>query len=202
MLYEDKELPQTWDDFLQEEFQGEIVMPDPAMSGTAYTWLVAQLLRYDDMEDGWEYVENFARQVGTVTASGVAPSRMAGTGEFTFAVTFAHDAARNIQAGFPMEFVVPGKTGSTTGNISVVKDGPNGEEAANKFIEWYLDVEAQQMHTDYRFEPSMNQQVILPGGLPEFEDLELVEYDADWAAENRDEFLSRWEEVIDAPLQE
>ncbi len=200
-LWPDKDIPQTWDDFLDPAFRDEIVMPNPVLSGTAYTFVLTILLQYEDEEEGWSYLERFTPQLGLVTASGVAPSRMVAVGEFPIGVTFAHDAARNIRAGFPMEFVVPGKTGSTTGLISVVKGGPNGAEAADHFINWYLSVDAQQLHTDLRLEASMHSEVILPAGLPRFVDLELVDIDADWAAAERDRILERWEEVLDAPVQ-
>jgi iron(III) transport system substrate-binding protein len=193
----DREIPRTWDDFLAPEYAGEIVMPNPVLSGTAYTFVLSNLLRYEDMEDGWAYLEAFADQIGLMTASGVAPSRMVAIGEFPFGVTFAHDAARNIRAGFLMEFIVPGKTASSTGNISAVKNGPNGDEAADHFINWYLGVDAQQLHTDLRLEASMNSQVFLPSGLPQFEDLDLVTIDSEWAAQNRAEILERWETFVD-----
>ena len=192
----DHEYPETWDDFLRPEYAGWVVMPDPATSGTAYTFVTAHLLRGG--EEDWSYLEQYVGQVDLFTSSGVAPARMASIGEYAFAVTFAHDALVNIQAGFPARFVVPGATGGTVGTTAAVVGGPSGDEAADHYIDWLMSLSPQQLLVDLQFVASMHEEVILPAAHPDITAVEFVAVDPEWAATERDRILERWEDVVDA----
>lgn len=195
-LFPGRDFPSTWEDFLNPDYQGHFVMPDPVSSGTGYTFLTSHLLRGG--EEDWSYLETFAPQVDLFTASGVAPSRLTSMGEYTFGVTFAHDALANINAGFPARFVIPGSVGGTVGVVSAVKGGPNGQEAADHFINWIMSQDAQQLIVDLQHVGSLHESVFLPPGYPDADTIQFVEVDASWASENRERILTQWEEIVDA----
>ncbi|WP_165492158.1 ABC transporter substrate-binding protein [Egibacter rhizosphaerae] len=191
----DDPYPETWDDLLDEQYEGALAIAEPASSGTSYNMLVTQVFRLGE-DEAFDWYEEFDRTVGQYTSSGAAPARMAGAGEFTLAVTFGHDILTPIQAGFPLELVYPEDTGFEIGAVSIIDDGPN-PEAAEVFVDWMLGPEANQLHTDLSLRVPLRDDVELPGAADPVDELDLVDgFDAEWAGEQRDHLLDEWEERV------
>ena len=74
-------MPETWKDLLRPEFRGEIVMPNPQLSSTGYTFLSSYLQKYGQAE-GWAFFEQLDKNVNHYTKKGLAPAQLVATGEF------------------------------------------------------------------------------------------------------------------------
>ncbi len=194
-LFGDRELPATWEDLLDPAFAGEIVVTDPVASSTAYLFVQVQLQRLGD-EAGWDYLEQLIPQVGQFPSSGSAPAQLVSSGEYTFGVSYIHALARNVAEGLPLAVVVPPGTGGEIGSISVIRGGPN-QEAAHRFVDFILSAPAQQLFTDRSLTAPLHPDVVLPTGVLSASDIDMIDFDADLAAEQRDEVLNRWSELVD-----
>lgn len=188
-------LPSTWDDLLNPEFAGEIVLTDPTASSTAYLFLQAQLQRLGE-EAGWKYVEALAPLVGQFPSSGGAPPQLVGTGEYAIGVAYLHALARYRNEGFPVETIVPPLTAGEVGAVSVIAGGPNTENA-QAFIDFVLSVGAQEAFAAQSFSTPLNVDAVLPPGVRSSTDYDLLDYDAEKAGHERDATLEKWQQVVD-----
>ncbi|PWU56474.1 hypothetical protein DLJ47_06040 [Micromonospora sp. S4605] len=178
-------LPQTWDDLLIPELKGKLVMPNPTLSGTGYTFVATQIFRFGgDEAAAWRYLDGFNALVGQYTDSGGAPSQLVATGEYVAGVSFAHDLLNVSDAGFPVELVYPKPTGLVISGNALVEGAPN-PEGGQRFIEWLQGKEASQMIVDLVHSYPVRTDVTLPEGAKSLGDLELVDYDPVRAGEMR-----------------
>lgn len=190
------ELPQTWDDLLKPEFKGNIVIAHPASSSTAYNFL-ATIIQLKGEEEGFEYLQKFNEQVRQYTKSGSAPGRMAGLGEAPIAIGFLHDAIKYQEEGYKdLIFTSPQDgTGYEIGAAAIIKGGPD-QEAAKMFIDWCLSAEAQELgKTIGSFQFLTNLGAEPPEQAKSLKNAELINYNFQWAADHREEFLEKFIEV-------
>lgn len=190
------ELPQTWDELLKPEFTGNIVIAHPGSSSTAYNFL-ATILQVKGEEEGFEYLQKFNEQVRQYTKSGSAPGRMAGMGEAPIAIGFLHDAIKYQEEGYKdLVFTAAEEgTGYEIGAAAIIKGGPD-QEAAQMFIDWCLSKEGQELgKTVGSFQFLTNPDAIPPEQALSLKDTQLIDYDFQWAADNRDAFLEKFMEL-------
>lgn len=182
--------PKSWEDLLDPAYKNEIVVANANTSGTGYTFVVNQLRRLGE-EEGWKYLDAFHENVHHYTRSGAAPARMVGAGEFIIGITFGHDILKPLAAGYPLKLVYPPGTAWEIGGLSIIKGGPN-EAAAKQFVDWMLGRDAGQIHSDLSLRISTRTDVSLPPGATPLEEIVLIDYYLDWAAEHRDRILDEW----------
>ena len=192
---EDLEKPTSFFDLLDPAYQGEIIMPDPLSSGTAYT-MVAAMAQLIGEDEAFDFFQELDQNVGLFTRSGFTPAQRAGIGEFLLAINFLHDQLLVAQAGFNIESIVPEDAGWEIGGVSIIAGGPN-TEAARAFKDFALSREAGQLHTDLTQRISTRPDVVLPEGVVPLEELPIfLEYDLVRAAEEREALLDRWEREV------
>ncbi len=182
--------PETWEDLLDPAYKDEIVVANANTSGTGFVFAVNHLRRLGE-EAGWEFLDAFDQNVHHYTKSGAAPARMVGAGEFIIGIAFGHDVLKPLIAGYPLKLVYPPETAWEIGGVSIIKGGPN-EDSAKKFIDWVLGQEAGQVHSDLSMRISTRVDVKLPPGAVPLEDIVLIDYYLDWAADNRERILDEW----------
>lgn len=80
--------PSRWQDLLNPVYKEKVVMPDPNVSGTAYTFFQS-LIDTVGEEEAKEYVKSFAGQVGEVTVNGYMPVELVASGEYMIGINFS-----------------------------------------------------------------------------------------------------------------
>lgn len=185
-----KPYPAAWPDLLDPAFKGEIIMPSPLSSGTAYTF-VATILQGMGIEKGWEYLTSLHNNVAQYTTSGAAPGRSVAAGEFTIAVNFGYDQVVTARGGYPLKIIYPPKTGPEIMIVSIINNGPNAD-AAKKYANWMLEKKAQQLYTDLTSQGPVRPGVLLPPEATPVEKMDFVNYDFKWAADNRTQIINEW----------
>ena len=187
------EMPTSWADFLKSEYNQEIVVAHPGSSGTAYTML-ATIVQMMGEEKAMEYFKQFSPHVRQYTKSGTAPGRMAGLGETTVGITFLHDAIKYKKEGYEDIIIsapVEG-TGYEIGGVALLKNGPD-QENAKMFIDWVLTKEVQEMgKTIGSFQFLTNVDAMPPEEALPIKDTELIDYDFQWAGENKRRLVERF----------
>ncbi|KAA0764924.1 ABC transporter substrate-binding protein [Bacillus sp. SH5-2] len=132
--------PSRWQDLLNPVYKGKIVMPDPNVSGTAYT-LFQSLIDTLGEKEAKEYVKNLAEQVGEVTVNGYIPAELVASGEYMIGINFMGDQRMLQKQGFPIVSNEPEQTGLSVNAISKLKRAPSGI-IADLFIDYCLSEEA------------------------------------------------------------
>lgn len=185
------EPPRSWDDFLKPEFKGLAMMAHPSTSGTAYT-VLATILQMKEEEAGWKFLKNYADQVFQFTRSGSAPARFVGQGEAAVCVAFSHDIIRQIESEkLPLVLTFPEEgTGYEIGGMAIIK-GARHPDAAKKWFDWALSPETQALGPKYKaYQAPTVKEVELSH--PELLEVNLIDYNFNWAAEHKTEFVNKF----------
>lgn len=188
--------PQSWEDLLKPEFKGQIVTAHPGSSGTAYTML-ATVLQLNGEEAGLQYMQKLNGQIRQYTKSGTAPGRMVGLKEIPIGITFLHDAIKYRLEGFKdIVIAAPSEgTGFEIGGVAILANGPD-QEAAKMFVDWALTKEAQELGGQVgSFQFLTNPNAIPPEEALELKDTLLIDYNFEWAGQNRGALVEKFNEI-------
>ncbi len=192
--FPDKQYPHSWDELISDDFSGEIVMTDPVASSTAYLFLQDQLQRLG-WDKGWEYLIKLSSLVGQFPDSGSAPPKLIGTGEYALGISYLHALAKYRSQGFDIQLIVPPQSVGDVDCVAILKNTKN-LEAAKKFVDFMLSVEAQELMSELTFTIPVNPKAnAIEGSIP-LSQIDLINYDLQKASEQKDEVLSIWMENV------
>ena len=191
--------PTSWEDLLNPVYKGQIQMPNPQSSGTAYN-IIASLVVIAGEEKAFEYMKRLNPNIQTYTSSGTGPSKAVAVGQCAIGIQFTPAFFEFIENGYPLEVIYP-KEGVwfEAPAVSILK-GAKNLQAAQALVDWLVSKKGQDVFTDAKtfFYP------IIPGaklgkGMPPFESLKTINVDAKWAGENKKRLVDRWvKEVLPA----
>jgi iron(III) transport system substrate-binding protein len=184
-------MPASWADLTKPIYKGQVVMPNPASSGTGYLSVASILQRMGEAE-GWKYLDALDKNIAEYTKSGSKPCKDAAAGERAVGVSFEYVALEMKKKGSPVEMVLP-KEGSgyeMEANALTKKGAKN--PAAKQFLDWAASEEAMALYAKY-FAAVGVAGMPVPEGLPK--DISKVVYpnDFEWSAKNRDRILAEWQ---------
>ena len=183
--------PESWDDLLKPEFEGQVMVAHPSTSGTSYT-AIATVLQMRGEEAGWQYLQQYAKQIAQYTKSGAAPAKFVGQGEAAVAIVFSHDIVNEIDNNqMPLQLTFPAEgTGYEIGGMAIVK-GAKHPQAARLWFDWALTPEAQALGPKYKaYQAPTVKGVELSH--PELLQVKLIDYDFQWAGENKKAIVDRY----------
>ncbi|AOT72103.1 ABC transporter substrate-binding protein [Geosporobacter ferrireducens] len=190
-------VPKSWEELLQSEFKWMIAMPNPNTSGTGYT-ILATLIQLYGEEEAFDYFRKLHEQIGWYTTSGSTSGRLVGAGDMGVAILFAQDAVKFFKEGFNQIVISFPKegTGYEIGAVAMIHNGPETEEA-QKFIDWILTKQAQELGKQVgNYHLLTNREAVSPAEAFPLSELNVVEYDHEWAGLNRQNILERWNRII------
>lgn len=188
------EPPTSWFDLFRPEFCGKISVAFPYTSGTGYTRFATLVFLLGE-DKALEYEKKLSECIHHYTKAGSAPVTEVGLGEVAVGVAFAHDViAKGVAKGYPVVLSFPKEgTGYEIGAMALIKGAPE-LDLAKVFYDWMLSAEAQSLFKKWYRIP-LNPEAELAEGLVTAEMVNLVEYDALWAAQNRDRLCELWQRV-------
>lgn len=190
-------VPTTWKDLLKPEYRGQIQMPTPQSSGTAYN-LVASLVLMWGEDEAFQYLKALNTNIQTYTQSGTAPSQAVALGQAGVAIQFTPAFLKLMDEGYPLKLVFPAEgVGYEAPAVSIIKGAPN-LEAAKKLVDWLLSVEGQNtLSREKTYFFPVRPDAETGEGLPAVSEIPLIEYDAIWAGQQRERLVNRWiDEVL------
>ena len=189
-------MPTSWADLLDPVYEGEIVMPNPASSGTGYLQ-IASLLQMMGEEEGWEFLRALDKNMAQYIKSGSRPCNVASQGEYAIGASFALRAIKNIAEGYPITMVIPSEGAGNELEANALMATSQNKEAAKRFLDWTLSDTAVNEYYQWKEIVTVTggsmPQNFLDAGLPE--DIGSVMWDMDfaWSAANRDRVLEQWQ---------
>ncbi|MBP0464284.1 ABC transporter substrate-binding protein [Roseomonas sp. PWR1] len=191
-------IPRSWEELAGPAYRGEVQLPNPNSSGTAYT-IIAGLVQLWDEDRAFAYLRRLHLNVNAYTRSGAAPMQAVARGETALAASFNMETASMANAGFPIEMVYPSEgTSYEVACMSIIRGARNIAQA-RRFYDWYLTPAAMDIG------PRVNQFHVPahPGAaphprIPDLSTIRLIDYDfATYGdPEVRRRILSRWDRDI------
>ena len=196
-LVEEANAPKSWNDLLKPEFKGQIAMADPAKSGSAYTIMATMISAYGVDTGGWDFVEKFHDNLdGKVLGSSSGVYKGVADGEYAVGLTLEKEAIKFVQNGAPVKIVYPEEgTTSVPDGLAIIKGAKNAENA-KKFVDFALSKETQEIMASKLSRRSIRSDVEAPAGLPALGEIKQVEYDFDWASNQKDDNLNKWKDIV------
>ncbi len=193
-------MPASWEDLLKPEFKGEVVMPNPASSGTGYLQ-IASILQLKGEEDGWQYLKELDKNIAQYIKSGSRPCNVASAGEFAVGASFALRAIKNIDEGYPITMVIPAEGAGNELEATALMKTSKNKAAAKRFIDWTLSENAVNEYYKWKEIVTVsggNMPVsFIEAGLPEDIGSVMVDMDFSWSAANRDRILKEWQTQLE-----
>lgn len=185
--------PTSWHDLTQTPYKNLSAMPSPLYSGAALIHL-STLTTNEDF--GWDYYQ-------ALKANGMTPQTGNGSvltaitsGAKPYGVLVDYLAIREKAKGSPIEFVFPTEGVSlVTEPVAILKDAKN-TELAQKFVDFVLSAEGQQLVVDQGYIPARNG-VELPAGFPARDSITLLPFDPAKALENAESDKTRFAEIFE-----
>ncbi|MFX0547861.1 ABC transporter substrate-binding protein [Hathewaya histolytica] len=129
------EAPKTWDDLKDPKYKGEILMSNPAVSGTNYA-VVNSLLQNKGEEEGWKYFEALNKNIPFYSKRGKDPNQKTAAGEMAIGITYIDNSVEKLKNEKNVSIIYP-----TDGipwmpdGVAVFKNASN-MTAAKKFVSW------------------------------------------------------------------
>ena len=187
--------PESWQDLTKPVYKGQIVMPNPASSGTGYFDVVAWLTLFGDQAGkggGWKFMDGLHNNIAQYTHSGSKPCNMAASGEFVVGISFEYRANSNKAKGAPIDLVFPKEgLGWDLEAFAIVK-GTKKLDAAKKFADWASSKDAMLLYGK-NFAITAQPGVAAPlANVPKDYEQRLVKLDFNYAAEQRERILKEW----------
>lgn len=190
-------MPNSWADLTDPVYKNQIVMPNPASSGTGYL-SVSAILQMMGEEQGWEYLDGLHQNIAQYMHSGSKPCKVAGTGEYPIGISFGYRAAIQQEDGEPIEAVFPeeGSGWDIEANALVKKN--NIKPASKAFLDWAISEEISEKYAENFAITAVKTNVKSPEIFPEDPTTQLIDNDFKWMANNRDRILEEWKSRYDA----
>ena len=182
--------PTSWADLTKPAYKGQVVMPNPASSGTGYLSVVSVLQRLGEQK-GWEYLDALHKNIAEYTKSGSKPCKDAAAGERAIGVSFEYVAAKQKKDGAPVEMVIPKEGAGYEMEANALTKKGKANAAAKQFLDWAISDEAMAMYAKY-FAAVAVAGFPVPEGLPKDVSKVVHPNDFDWSAKNRDRILAEW----------
>ena len=192
--------PETWQDLTKPAYKGQVVMPNPASSGTGYFDVTAWLTLWGE-DGGWKYMDALHQNIAQYTHSGSKPCNMAASGEFVVGISFEYRANTNKAKGAPIDLVFPKEGLGWDLEAFAIHKGTKKLDAAKKLADWASSRDAMLLYGN-NFAITAMPGVAEPlANVPKDYEQRLVKMDFAWAANNRERILAEWTKRYDGKTE-
>ena len=192
--------PESWQDLTKPIYKGQIVMPNPASSGTGYFDVAAWLTLFGE-KNGWAYMDKLHENMAMYTHSGSKPCNQAATGEFVMGISFEYRGNTNKAKGAPIDLVFPKEGLGWDLEAFAIHKGTKKLEAAKKLADWASSKNAMKLYGK-NFAITAQPGVAEPlANVPKDYEARLVKMDFAWSAKNRERILAEWNKRYNAKTE-
>jgi len=194
-------MPKSWADLGKPEYKGEILMSNPAISGTNYSVLF-HLIQIFGEEQGWEYINKLDSNIPFYTKRGAAPPNKASLGEVAIGIDPYDCGVKLIEQGYPVVSVFPEE--GTPGFISpiAIMKGAKNMEAAKAFVDWCLSKRGQEVQMAHTAKVGTRPDADVPEYLRGLKGAKIVVVDAVKSGEMRKSIIERWQKEFGSKAEQ
>lgn len=189
-------------DLLDPGLRGKIAFGDPTNSSSAFAQLTNILLAMGgyESEEAWDYVEQLVVQLdGNVIGGSTQVAQDTANGEFVVALTYEPLSVNFVESGAPVEMVYPeeGAVFLPAGS-QIIKDA-QGLEQAQKFLDFITSEAGQSLIANETSGRPLRDGVESPNLVP-LADIATLDEDSEYVSENRDNIVSRYQQILEANI--
>ena len=189
-------LPQTWDDLLDPAWKGKLILPDPVKTGGGFIFLATQVFRFGkDEAKAMAFMKAFHGNVADYIGTAPAAIGAVSQGQYVGSPNWAHDILTEKGKNPGVSLAVPANTGFEVGGISIVK-GAHNLPLAKAFVDWVLTPEAGALNVKLSNRGSVLAAVPPAPGAPTLASVTLVNYERQWATDNKTRLLQLWQQTV------
>ncbi len=193
--------PETWKDLAKPAYKGQVVMPNPASSGTGFFDVTAWLTLFGDDNGkggGWKYMDALHENIAQYTHSGSKPCNMAAAGEYVVGISFEYRASTNKAKGAPIDLIFPKEGLGWDLESFAIHKGTKKLAAVKKLADWASSKDAMLLYgKNFAITAQPGVAPPLPN-VPKDYEARLVKMDFEWAAANRERILAEWNKRYNA----
>jgi iron(III) transport system substrate-binding protein len=188
--------PATWDDLLDAKWKGKVILPDPVKTGGGYIFIATQIFRFNrDEAKAMDYMKKLHANIAQYIGTSPQAIQLVSQGQFVLAPNWGHDILTEKAKNPGVELVIPSDTGFEVGAVSIVK-GSKNLPGAKAFVDWVLTPEAGALNVKLSNRGSTIASVAPAPGSPTLSQVKLVNYDRQWATDNKDRILKMWQTAV------
>ena len=187
--------PETWKDLTKPAYKGQVVMPNPASSGTGFFDVTAWLTLFGDDNGkggGWKFMDALHENIAQYTHSGSKPCNMAASGEFVVGISFEYRANTNKAKGAPIDLVFPKEGLGWDLEAFAIHKGTKKLDAAKKLADWASSKDAMLLYGKnfaITAQPGVAPKL---ANIPADYESRLIKMNFDWSAAQRERILDEW----------
>lgn len=181
-------MPMSWKELLDPKWKGQIIMPSPRTSGTAYMINYSFIQLYGDKE-GWKFLEALDKNIAFYTKSGNAPTDLVGRGEYLLGLTADENILKRINDGYPLQWVIPAEGIGYEGNYCMILKGTKKLALAKKVMDYLGTVDASEFLASMGYIPPRPgiASALYGAAKPKF-----IKLDHAWAFKNKKKVVKKW----------
>jgi iron(III) transport system substrate-binding protein len=193
-------MPSSWQDLLNPVYKDQLIMPNPASSGTGYLQ-ISSILQMKGEDEGWKFLHELDKNMGQYIKSGSKPCKLTRVGEYAVGASFAFVGVKSIQKGYPIKLVIPSEGAGYEIEVSGLMNTSKNKDDVKRFLDWLLTPEAAALYGE---RAAMS---VVPGavqtedarkaGLPAEVSTVLYYMDFDWSAKNKSRVVAKWKKEIE-----
>ena len=186
--------PNSWADLANPVYKGQIVMPNPASSGTGFL-AVSGWLQLMGEAPAWAYMDKLNANIAAYIHSGSKPCKMVAAGEYPIGISMEYAGVQQKNEGAPIEVILPAEgTGWEIEATAILKGGHN-QEAAKRLADWAASKAASETYARFYAITALPGTPRKVANYPDdAESRMLAKNDFAWAAQHRDAILATWGE--------
>jgi iron(III) transport system substrate-binding protein len=189
--------PESWQDLTKPVYKGQIVMPNPASSGTGYLD-VSSWIQMMGEANAWKFMDGLHENVAQYMHSGSRPCAAAASGEYVVGISFEYRANREKARGAPIDLVFPKEGLGWDLEATAITKNTTKLDAAKKLADWAISDDAMKIYAgNYAITAVTSMSKPLPN-VPADYGSKLAKNDFAWAATNRDKILAEWSKRYDS----
>jgi iron(III) transport system substrate-binding protein len=189
-------LPTSWDDLLDAKYKGKLLLGSPITTGGGYIFIATQVFRFNkDEAKAMDYMKKFHANVASYPGTSPGAILSVANGEAVACPNWAHDILTQKTKTPGIDLSIPKGTGYEIGGVSIIK-GTKNPQAAKAFVDWVLTKDAGELNVRLSNRVSVRSDVPPAPGAPTLTSVEMVNYDRDWAAANKDRLLKLWQTTV------
>jgi iron(III) transport system substrate-binding protein len=185
--------PKSWQDLTKPQYQGKIMVGNPALSGGGYYSFFQFLQMY-----GWDAVDKYVENARFQASTGAVPANV-GRGEVAVGLTEETMAWDLAEKGFPVSVIYPEEGVVPTLNaIGLIRNSPNPENAI-LLAEFMNSVEGNNINVATRNRRSPRADADRPKGLAPIAELKVntsPKINVPESIAKKSEYLKGFDEVL------
>lgn len=186
-------MPTTWEDLADPSYKDEIMMANPAISGTNYG-MVNGLIQGMGKEKAWKYFEQLNNNIPFLAKRGGEPPKKVAAGEFAVAIIPMSGEFIAMEEKYPITTIYPqDMVPWVPAGMAIFKNAENMKEA-KQFVDWALSQKGQEFIRDQDPRMMVREGVAIPASIKEIPLDKFIKMDVESLGTDRDAILTEWNE--------